>query len=270
MKVVLFCGGLGLRLHAITENVPKPLVCIGEKPLLWYLMKYYSYFGHKDFILCLGYKGEQIKKFFLNYDSNLSNSFIPSRENKKQQISNNIDVEDWRITFVDTGLNSNVGQRLKSVQKYVEGEEVFLANYSDGLTDLHLPDLIDFFFKHGKTGCFLAVKPFYVFHIVSTDTNACVKSLRSISQSDLRINGGFFVFKNRIFDYIEDGEDLVNEPFHRLIQKHELIAYNYDGFWASLDTFKDKQRLEEMASKGNGYWKIWEDKLQATEEREHA
>jgi glucose-1-phosphate cytidylyltransferase len=171
MKVVLFCGGLGLRLHAITENMPKPLVCIGEKPILWYLMKYYSYFGHKDFILCLGYKGEQIKKFFQNYDECLSNNFALSRGGKKQQVLKN-DVEDWRITFVETGLNSNIGQRLKSVQKYVEGEEMFLANYSDGLTDLQLPYLIDFFVKHGKTGCFLSVKPFYVFHIVSTDDNA--------------------------------------------------------------------------------------------------
>ena len=269
MKVVLFCGGLGLRLHATTENVPKPLVCIGEKPLLWYLMKYYSYFGHKDFILCLGYKGEQIKKFFLNLDVCLSNNFSLSREDKKRHILKR-DVKDWRITFVDTGLNSNIGQRLKLVQKYVEGEEIFLANYSDGLTDLHLPHLIDFFVKHGKIGCFLAVRPFYVFHIVSTDTNACVKSLCSISQSNLRINGGFFVFKNRIFDYIEDGEDLVDEPFHRLIKEHELIAYNYDGFWASLDTYKDKRRLDELSSKGNVFWEIWKNKLKATGEKEHA
>jgi glucose-1-phosphate cytidylyltransferase len=260
MKVVLFCGGLGMRLHPTTEAVPKPLVLIGEKPLLWYLMKYYSHFGHKDFILCLGYKGEQIKKFFLNYDECLSNDFILSKGGKKRQLLKS-DIEDWRITFVETGLNSNIGQRLKSVQKYVEGEETFLANYSDGLTDLHLPDLIDFFIKHEKTACFLAVKPFYVFHIVSTGTDDCVKSICSVSKANLRINGGFFVFKNRIFDYIKDGEDLVNEPFQRLLKKRELVAYKYDGFWASLDTYKDKQRLDEMVAKGNGSWEIWKNKV---------
>jgi glucose-1-phosphate cytidylyltransferase len=260
MKVVLFCGGLGMRLHPTTENVPKPLVPVGEKPLLWHLMKYYSYFGHKDFILCLGYKGEQIKKFFLNYDECLSNDFVLSNGGKRRQLLKST-IEDWRITFADTGLNSNIGQRLKSVQKYVEGEEMFLANYSDGLTDLHLPHLIDFFIKHGKTACFIAVKPFYVFHIVSTDREGCVKRIYPAKEANLRINGGYFVFKNKIFDQIKDGEDLVNEPFHRLINMHELIAYKYDGFWASLDTFKDKERLDEMVSKGNESWVIWKNKV---------
>jgi len=256
MKVVLFCGGLGLRMHPTTETVPKPLVRIGEKPILWYLMKYYSFFGHKDFVLCLGYKGDEIKKFFLNYDECLENDFVLTRGGKKRHLLKS-DIEDWRITFAETGLNSNIGQRLKLIQKYVEGEETFLANYSDGLTDLRLPNLIDFFIKHGKTGCFIAVKPFYVFHIVSTDTDECVKRIYQVTKANLRINGGYFVFKNTIFDYLKDGEDLVNEPFQRLIKKHELVAYRYDGFWASLDTYKDKQRLDEMVAKGNGSWEIW-------------
>jgi glucose-1-phosphate cytidylyltransferase len=256
MKVVLFCGGLGMRLHPDTITVPKPLVHIGEKPLLWYLMRYYAYFGHKDFILCLGYRGDLIKKFFLNYDECLSNDFILSKGGKERKLLKS-DIEDWRITFLETGLDSNIGQRLKSTQKYLEGEDMFLANYSDGLTDLHLPNLIDFFIKNGKTGCFVAVKPFYVFHIVSTDDHNYVKSIYPVSQSDLRINGGFFVFKNNIFDYIKNGEDLVNEPFRRLIEKSELVAYKYDGFWASLDTYKDKQLLDEMVAKGVGSWEIW-------------
>jgi glucose-1-phosphate cytidylyltransferase len=256
MKVVLFCGGLGLRLHPATEDVPKPLVLIGEKPILWHLMKYYSHFGHKDFILCLGYKGEQIKKFFLNYDECLSNDFVLSQGGKRRQLLKS-DIEDWRITFVETGLYSNVGQRLKAVQKYLEGEDMFLANYSDGLTDLRLNKLIEFFIKNGKTGCFLAVKPFYVFHIVSTSSNGYVNRISPMNQSDLRINGGFFVFKNRIFDYIKDGEDLVSEPFQRLIKKRELVAYEHDGFWASLDTYKDKQRLDELSAKNNASWQIW-------------
>jgi glucose-1-phosphate cytidylyltransferase len=256
MKVVLFCGGLGLRLYPSTENVPKPIVTIGEKPILWHLMKYYAHFGHKDFILCLGYKGEQIKRFFLNYDECLSNDFILSDGGKERQLLKS-DIEDWRITFVETGLHSNVGQRLKAVQKYLEGEEEFLANYSDAITDLYLPKLISFFIKRGKTGCFLAVKPFGTFHVVLTSAEGYVKSIRHVGQSGTKINGGFFIFKNAIFDYINDGEDLVDEPFQRLIKRIELVAYEYNGFWASLDTYKDKQRLDELASKGKAPWEIW-------------
>ena len=256
MKVVLFCGGLGMRLHPQTTTVPKPLVHIGEKPILWYLMKYYAYFGHKDFILCLGYRGDLIKKFFLNYDECLSNDFVLSKGGKERELLKS-DIEDWRITFAETGLESNVGQRLKSVEKYLEGEDMFLANYSDGLTDLYLPSMIDFFVKNRKTGCFIAVKPFYVFHIVSTDKNNHVKRIYPVSQSDLRINGGFFIFKHDILDYIKPGEELVNEPFSRLIERDELIAYNHNGFWASLDTYKDKQRLDEKVTNGIGSWEIW-------------
>jgi glucose-1-phosphate cytidylyltransferase len=259
LKVVLFCGGLGMRLHPDTIATPKPLVPIGERPILLHLMKYYSYFGHRDFILCLGYRGDLIKKFFLNYDECLSSDFVLSKGGKKRELLKS-DIEDWRITFAETGLDSSIGQRLKMVQKYLDGEEMFLANYSDGLTDLPLPNLIDFSIKHGKICSFLAVKPFYVFHIVSIDSNNYVKDICSVSQSDLRINGGFFVFKNRIFDCIKPGEDLVNEPFKRLIEKNELLAYKYDGFWASLDTYKDKQRLDEMVAHGNGYWEIWKNK----------
>ena len=206
------------------------MVPVGEKPILWHFMKYYSYFGHKDFVLCLGYKGEEIKKFFLNYDECLSNDFVLSKGGKDQLLKS--DIEDWRITFVETGLNVNLGQRLKAVQKYVENEETFLANYSDGLTDLPLPKLVDFFNSNGKVACLLSVKPFYVFHVISSTPESYVKNICQMTQTDLRINGGYFVFRNQIFDYIKEGEDLVNEPFQRLITNSELVAYEYDGFWA--------------------------------------
>ncbi len=262
MKVVLFCGGLGLRMHPATETVPKPLVPIGEKPILWHLMKYYSYFGHKDFVLCLGYKGDAIKKFFLNYDECLANDFVLTHGGKRRQLLKS-DIEDWKITFVETGLNVDIGQRLKAVQKYVEKDETFLANYSDGLTDLPLPKLLDFCSKHEKIACLLSVKPFYVFHVISTTPEGSVKSICQMTQSNLRINGGYFVFKNKIFDYIKEGEDLVNEPFQRLIKQKELVAYEYDGFWASLDTYKDKQRLDDLISKNNAPWEMWKNKSQA-------
>lgn len=256
MKVVLFCGGLGLRLYPSTENIPKPLVSVGGKPVLLLLMKYYSYFGHKDFILCLGYKGESIKKFFLDYDECLTGDFVLSNGLKKQKLFKS-DIEDWKITFAETGLTSNIGERLTAVKKYLDNEEMFLANYSDGLTDLHLPKLIDFFVKRGKIGCFVTVKPSIAFHHVSASKDDYVKNICQLNQTPLRINGGFFVFKNQIFDYIKPGEDLINEPFQRLIKKRELLAYKYDGFWASLDTYKDKQRLDELASKNASFWEIW-------------
>jgi glucose-1-phosphate cytidylyltransferase len=256
MKVVLFCGGLGMRLYPATEAYPKPLVPIGEKPVLWNVMKYYSYFGHEDFILCLGYKGDQIKKYFLENGDFLSNDFILSNGGKKRRLLDT-NAAKWRVTFIETDLNSNVGQRLKAVQKYLENEEMFLANYSDAVTDLSLPNLIDFFKKSGKIGCIVTVKPFYSYHMVSASVNGCVKSIRPIEQSKIRLNGGYFVFKNAIFDYIQNGEDLVNEPFQRLIQKQELVAYRYDGFWATLDTFKDKARLDELAANGKACWQIW-------------
>jgi glucose-1-phosphate cytidylyltransferase len=256
VKVVLFCGGLGMRLYPTTENIPKPIVPIGEKPMIWHLMKYYAYFGHKDFILCLGYKGEQIKKYFLNYDECLANDFILSQGGKKREMLKS-DIEDWRITFVETGLNSNIGQRLKAVQKLLESENSFLANYTDAVTDLYLPNLIDFFLKHKKIGCFLAVKPYFSFHVVSLHADRSVKCIRPVGLSNIWINGGFFVFKNEVFDYIKEGEELLDEPFQRLIAKNELIAYKYDGFWANLDTYKDKQQLDVLSSKDNAPWHVW-------------
>jgi glucose-1-phosphate cytidylyltransferase len=255
MKVVLFCGGLGMRLHPSTIAQPKPLVPIGEKPLIWNIMKYYSHFGHRDFVLCLGYMGEEIKKYFLE-SKFLSNEFTLSEGGRVRRLLTK-DTEDWRITFLDTGLHSNIGQRLLAAKKYLENEETFLANYSDGVTDLSLPTLVDFFKKTGKIGCFIMVKPFYTFHTVSITPEGYVKSFRPITQSNTMINGGYFVFKNRIFDYIKNGEDLVEEPFQRLIKTHELVAYKYSGFWANVDTFKDKARLDDLASAGKACWQVW-------------
>jgi glucose-1-phosphate cytidylyltransferase len=256
MKVILFCGGLGMRLYPSTENTPKPMVVVGERPILWHLMKYYSYYGHKDFILCLGYKGEEIKKFFLNYDECLSNDFTLSNGGKKRKLLKS-DIEDWKITFANTGLHTNIGQRLKAVEKYLGEDEVFLANYTDAVTDMPLPNMIDFFNKRGKTGCFIAVKPFHTYHIVHSDPNGIVKDISPVTESNLRINGGFFVFKKEIYDNIKEGDELVVEVFKRLIEKKELVAYNYDGFWANMDTYKDKQKLDELTLKDIAPWEVW-------------
>ena len=256
MKVVLFCGGLGTRLREFSTSIPKPMVHIGYRPILWHVMKYYASFGHKDFILCLGYKADVIKNYFLEYDECISNDFTLMEGGKKIQLSNS-DIADWKITFVDTGLTSNIGQRFKAVEKYLEGEEVFLANYSDGLTDLHLPDMIDNFYKQDKIASFLCVKPSQSFHIVSTQENGVVNNILDVKEANIRINGGFFIFKKDIFNYINSGEELVCEPFQRLIEQEKLIAYKYDGFWACMDTFKEQQQLDDMFSQGNAPWAVW-------------
>jgi glucose-1-phosphate cytidylyltransferase len=197
-----------------------------------------------------------MKKYFLNYDECLSNDFVLSNGGKKRQLLRS-DLEDWRITFADTGLNSNIGQRLKAVEKYVRDDDMFLANYSDAVTDLNLQEQIEFFTRSNKTGCFLAVRPFYTFHVVSLHNNGSVESIKPVSQSDIRINGGFFIFRKGIFSHINEGEELVNEPFQRLIEKQELVGYRYDGFWANMDTYKDKQQLDELAATDRAPWQIW-------------
>jgi glucose-1-phosphate cytidylyltransferase len=258
MKVVLFCGGLGLRIRD-AENVPKPMVEIGYRPILWHVMKYYAHFGHKDFILCLGYRGDVIKKYFLNYDECVSNDFVLTQGGRTLELINS-DIQDWKITFADTGTHSNIGQRLKAVSKYLEGEQEFLANYSDGLTDLLLPQQIEDFRRNDKVASFLSVKPNLSYHLVEMkDGSGLVGSITDIARSDLRINGGYFLFKKEIFNYLHEGEELVHEPFQRLIGENQLLGYRYDGFWASMDTFKDKQNLEDLYGRGNAPWAVWHD-----------
>jgi glucose-1-phosphate cytidylyltransferase len=255
MKVVLFCGGLGMRLREFSEQIPKPMVPIGYRPILWHVMKYYAHYGHRDFILCLGYKADVIKDYFLNYDECVSNNFVLSQGGKKLQLLNS-DIHDWNITFVDTGIVSNIGQRLKAAQPYLVGEPAFLANYSDGVSDLPLPTYLDHFHKGGNIASFVSVRPPHSYHIVSTEGEV-VTSIQHINRSPIRINGGFFAFRSEIFDYLQTGEELVEEPFQRLIEKRQLVAYNHDGFWASMDTFKDKQQLEDLSNRGDAPWEVW-------------
>ncbi|MGD0445089.1 MAG: glucose-1-phosphate cytidylyltransferase [Edaphobacter sp.] len=256
MKVVLFCGGLGLRIRD-AENIPKPLVQIGYRPLLWHVMKYYAHFGHKDFILCLGYGADAIKKYFLKYNECMSNDFVLSCSGKKVELVSS-DIDDWRITFVDTGFNANIGQRLKAVEHYLKDESVFLANYSDGLSDLPLPEQLSHFHEQDKIASFLSVLPNLSYHVVSVDEEtSLVSGIHAITNGTVRLNGGYFAFKREIFDYIRDGEELVLEPFQRLIEDKQLIGYTHNGFWAGMDTFKDKQQLEALWSNGSAPWKVW-------------
>ncbi len=256
MKVVLFCGGMGMRMREFSDTIPKPMVSIGYRPILWNVMKYYAHYGHKDFILCLGYKGDIIKEYFINYNEYISNDFLLTKGGKELILYNN-DIEDWKITFADTGLASNIGQRLKAVEKYLVDEEVFMANYSDGLTDFPLPTLIDFFMQSGKTACLLTVRPNQSYHIINSGDDGIVSGINGVQRSDIWVNGGYFILKKDIFKYLGDGEELVQEPFSRLIERNDLISYKYDGFWVSMETFKDKQMLDDMYRGGETPWEVW-------------
>jgi glucose-1-phosphate cytidylyltransferase len=256
MKVVLFCGGLGMRLREYSERVPKPLVPLGYRPIVWHVMKYYAHFGHKDFILCLGYKGDTIKDYFLNYDECLSNDFTLSKGGRRIELLRK-DIDDWRITFVETGINSNIGERLRAVKPFLEKEEMFLANYSDGLTDFPLPILIKEAKRSGAVGTFLTVRPNYSFHFVARGPGGVVTGVEDIIGANAWINGGYFVFRREIFDYMQPGEELVEQPFQRLIAEKKLRAHDYDGFWRCVDTFKDLQSLEQLHSRGDAPWQVW-------------
>jgi len=262
MKVVLFCGGFGMRMREYSESVPKPMVPIGYRPILWHVMKYYAHFGHKDFVLCLGYQADVIKKYFLNYDECITNDFVLSKGGKDLQLLNQ-DIEDWSITFVDTGLSSNIGMRLKAVEKHLT-DDVFLANYTDGLSDVPLAEVIEFFKQSGKIACFVSVKPKASFHLIQSDDAGVVKGIEHIRGAGNHINGGFFVLRREIFNYMKTGDELVEQPFQRLIEEGQLLTYRHDGFWACMDTFKEKQELEDIFAAGRAPWALWNNGIPQT------
>jgi glucose-1-phosphate cytidylyltransferase len=256
MKVVLFCGGLGTRLKEYSETTPKPMVDVGGTPIMMHLMKYYAHHGHKDFILCLGYGAEQVKKYFLNYDECLANDFVYAQGGRHVEVSGST-IADWTITFVDTGLSSSIGQRLRAVRKHVDRDEMFMANYADGLTDLNLEHYLEFFREQKKTASFVSVRPRQSFHYVLATETGLVQSLQPIGLGDIQVNGGFFIFRPAVFDYIREDEDLVDAPFRRLIHAKELVTYRHSGFWICMDTLRDKRLLDSMHERGQAPWAVW-------------
>jgi glucose-1-phosphate cytidylyltransferase len=256
MKVVLFCGGLGTRLREHSDTIPKPLVNVGYRPILWHLMRYYAHFGHKEFILCLGYRGDLIRDYFLGYQECMSNDFTLSEGGQRIELHSS-DIQDWRITFVDTGLHSNIGQRLMRVRRYLEDEPAFLANYSDGLSDLPLDRLVEDFERKRAVATFAAVHTWHSFHSVRADEAGYVASLGPIRDGEILVNGGFFALRREIFDFMQEGEELVEKPFARLIERRLLSAFRHDGFWQAMDTFKDKITFDRMEARGECPWAVW-------------
>jgi glucose-1-phosphate cytidylyltransferase len=256
MKVVLFCGGLGTRLREHSDTIPKPLVNIGMRPVVWHLMRWYAHYGHTDFVLALGYRGDMLREYFLHYSEALSNDFTLSDGGRKVELHTR-DLDNWRITFVDTGLHSNIGQRLLRVRQYVEGEPMFLANYADGLSDLPLDQSIERFSRSDAVASFVSVRSAQSFHAVHADPDGVVTRMGAMPDQPLFINGGFFMLRSSIFNYIQEGDELVEQPFARLISERKLMTFRWDGFWQCMDTFKDKITLDRLEARGHCPWMVW-------------
>ena len=256
MKVVLFCGGLGTRLREHSDTIPKPLVQIGYRPILWHLMRFYAHYGHTEFILCLGYRGDLIREYFLNYREELTNDFTLDGSSGEVQLHRK-DLAGWKITFVDTGLHSNIGQRLLRVRKHVENEEMFLANYADGLSDVPLEQQVEQFRKSDAIASFVSVRSSQSFHAVQMAADGRVTAMGAMPDQPMWINGGFLALRREIFDYIEEGDELVEKPFGRLIEKRRLVSFPWGGFWQCMDTFKDKISFDRMEARGQCPWMVW-------------
>src|ERR1700759_1225056 len=225
MKVVLFCGGLGMRMRDGVTNAPKPMAMIGDRPLMWHVMRYYAHFGHRDFVLCLGYGASAVKDFFLNYQEARSNDFVLDGSGKVELF--NSDISDWRITFVDTGLHSPIGERLRRVRRFVENEEMFLANYADVLTDAPLPDMISRFAASDAAVSLLAVPPQSSHHVVDVDEGGLITQVMPVRDLRQGEDGGYFVIRQEIFSHLREDEDLVEDAIGRLVPRRKVLAYPY-------------------------------------------
>lgn len=257
MKVVLFCGGLGTRIREYSDSLPKPMIPVGHQPILWHVMQYYMHYGHRDFVLCLGYKANVIKEYFINLrPESFGDLFLTGTSQKFEAVGTT--PLDLRVALIDTGIWRNIGERLMFVRSHVENEEIFLANYSDGLTDINLNAMVETFKASGKIACFLAVHPPMTYHIAELGNDGSVEAFRSSSNSQIWINGGYFIFRREIFDYMRPGDELVLEPFNRLIEENQLMAMKHEGFWRSMDTLRDRQLLEDMVEKGQMPWRHWD------------
>jgi glucose-1-phosphate cytidylyltransferase len=257
VKVVLFCGGFGLRMREASDQVPKALIPVGQEPIILHIMRYFAHYGHKDFILCLGYQGHVIQSFFEAGQHEVVDSLVMARDGwAPDELRRH--ARDWSITFVNTGLNANIGGRLQAVREHLGHDEMFLANYSDTLTDAPLPAMIAGVREHGAVASFLAVRPTYTFHVALFEHGNRVRDIQSVNEADIWINGGYFVLRREIFDYMEAGDELVEQPFRRLLMEDRLLGYKHGGFWAPMDTLKDRQNLNNLFQTGERPWAVWE------------
>ena len=257
MKVVLFCGGLGMRMREDAQSAPKPMAMIGDRPLLWHVMRYYAHFGHTDFVLCLGYGAAAVKDYFLHYDETLSNDFTLTMSGRDLHLFSS-DITDWNITFIDTGLNSTIGERLMRVRPHVEHEPVFLANYADTLTNAPLDEMVKRFDASDAVASLLAVPVQSTHHVLDIEGGDRVSGIRPVNELMQWENGGYFVLRPEIFDYMREGEELVPHALERLMPSGRVIAQRYKGFWRAADTFKDRAELEQLYYSARCPWMLWD------------
>ena len=257
MKVILLAGGYGTRLADYSSVIPKPMVTIGNKPILWRIMNHYAEYGHHDFYVALGYKSEVIKEYFLNYYT-LNNDFSVNLASGDIEI-NQVNKLNWRVTLADTGLNTMTGGRLKKMKKYIGGD-TFLLSYGDGISDVNITKLLEFHISHGKIGTMTIIRPPGRFGELEVGTNSEIlyfKEKPKISKG--WINGGFFVFNKSFFNYVSEKNEMLEEiPLNKLSKDNQLVGYKHDGFWASMDTLRDKNQLNNLWNNNLAKWKIWE------------
>ncbi len=258
MRVVLFCGGYGMRMRDDVDDVPKPMQLIGDRPLLWNVMRLYAHFGHTDFVLCLGYGAHHVVDFFRNYDETRSNDFVLRKGGTEVEMLSS-DISDWTITFVHTGLDTPIGERLRRVRDLLRDEDVFAANYADVLTDAPLDVVEQHFRESGAIGSLLAVPPQAAFHMVRTDEHNLVREIVPVSSLPVQENGGYFFFTPEVFDHLHEGEDLVTHALPRLARAGRLVAWPHHGFWKPADTVKERSELDSMARHHARPWALWEE-----------
>jgi glucose-1-phosphate cytidylyltransferase len=255
MKLVIFAGGYGTRLSEETQKIPKPMVEIGGMPIIWHIMKYYSSFGITDFIICLGFKGEIVKNFFLNYNKFNKRISINLKSNLIHNESNTL--EDWNVTLIDTGLQTQTGGRLKNVKDLIKNDKYFYLTYGDGLSDININELTEFFIKKNKICTLTAVKPRNRFGILKIDSNNLVNKFEE-KPEDEWVNGGFFIMRPEVINLINDDDvPLEQQPMQTLVEKKEICSFKHNGFWQCMDTLNDRNYLEKLWLKGKAPWKIW-------------
>lgn len=258
-KVVILAGGLGTRLQEETEFRPKPMVPVGNKPILWHIMKGYSHYGFKNFVVCLGYKGEMIKEYFLRYRASQCDFTVYLGDHERIDFHASHPEEDWTITLADTGVNAMTGARLKKIEKYID-TPYFLMTYGDGVSNINVKRLVDFHLSHGKIATASGVKPPSRFGELMIEENRVVQFSEKPQVQQGTINGGFFVLNREVFKYLSEDDHCTweREPMERLAEDHQLMVYRHEGFWQCMDTLRDTRLLNELWENGNAPWKVWE------------
>lgn len=260
MKAVLLAGGLGTRMREETEFRPKPMVEVGGKPVLWHIMKIFATHGVTDFVVCTGYKGDVIKDYFLDYEARNNDFTITLGRSREITFHDQHLESDWRVTVADTGATAQTAARVAAIKRYVADTDRFIVTYGDGLADVDIRRLIDFHKGHGKTATITTVRPLSRFGMVDIATDQVVSKFREKPQVDDWVSAGFFVFEQDIFDYLGDSDDdlvLEHEPLGRLAAKGQLVAYQHDGFWQPMDTYRESVMLNDLWDSGHAPWKVW-------------